>query len=110
MTRCTNCQVVKTRFWSGSIRKNGNKIYVDDTGRQWNSRWCADCGVARTRKYRNSKPKIISDLGPDILLDPLTHRKCRSCGKRLPKSRYFLHDSCVPYSSHNVSEEYLYNG
>jgi hypothetical protein len=103
---CRSCQKLVVKEWNGEYKKGTKakeKVYVDSKGRPWAGKMCYSCKATYYREYwrsvRHAKKKAAPPkeevlLGPEGNLDPLTHRKCTECNKRLPQSRYFRHKEC----------------
>lgn len=92
---CKKCGVKKVKIWKGA-RNGHSKRYVDAKGSIWSGRTCPQCNIraisgfqAKARRREKKEEVVVKDL------DPMTTRKCRECGKRLPSSRYFAHYECA---------------
>ncbi len=100
--KCWVCDKLVVKIWCGKREDKGRLIYLDGpNGRRWSRRKCPDCAY----KVRVKPP--LEETGPPI--DPLTHRLCRVCSKRLPSSRYFNCTSCAPPVTSYGASEYGFN-
>lgn len=91
---CKKCGLEKVKVWTG--KRNGHsKRYVDEAGGNWSGRTCPPCELSfikllreRAKQAEEGATVVVKDL------NPLTERKCRSCLKALPRSRYFKCFEC----------------
>ena len=75
--KCRDCQQDKTYKVSQQRKQENRRVYVDETGRQWNGLQCPTCkygGFSRDNKGV----------------------KLCKCGKPMEKSRYFACLACKP--------------
>jgi hypothetical protein len=97
--RCKDCRKMRpkllVRYRVGSDGSNRG-IYADDTGRWWNGRQCPTC-----KSEANLGRKHVP-----VYREALTDRKCRVCGKALPRTHYFAHEGCRPEAGWDMTETY----
>jgi hypothetical protein len=58
LSKCTKCQGIKQRILIGKQPDGKNKIYVNEHGKKWNGRCCADCVIL---KMKDRMAKLRSD-------------------------------------------------
>lgn len=107
--KCRVCGENRSRIPQFNLR--GQKYYIDELGKRWNGFMCGLCKndehYARPRKC---KRYLGAALGPEIVIDPVSERKCRVCHERLPASKYFYHNACRSVDHMALSEDYSQMG
>lgn len=87
---------IVTRYRNYQLYNSADQSYVNHSTLMG---WIADGTAFKIRdsetgknitQYLYDELEDTSDFDPD----PITTRKCRSCGKCLPQSRYFKHATC----------------
>ena len=94
---CIKCEIFRAKIFSKyRARTKLLKIFVDETGRQWSGRTCANCVMKR----QSVKNMTIPDKG---------HRICRRCKKPM-QSNWFTHPKCqIVTGVSTESELFLYH-
>ncbi len=75
--KCRDCGKDQTYTLSSKRKENQRRIYVDESGRQWNGLQCPSCKYGGFSKGAKSK------------------RLCK-CGRFMEKTRYFKCMECKP--------------
>lgn len=92
---CVLCKVEKSRVFNRT-QHGGRKLFTEGySGGQWNGLKCPPC-IYLYKKKKEMMALRDTAVGPDLIIDPLTHRLCRVCRHHLPASRYFSHSYCTP--------------
>lgn len=93
---CVSCLEFKVKRKTDKYSGNGkNRIYVDQNGKPWHGKYCCACNSKRVSKKQQAEYKAKSEIVK------LTKRRCNLCNKRMPASRYFNCEECIPVLPNN---------
>lgn len=117
---CTKCLLPSYYIYSGRETKRGEKIYVNDNGKNWEGFRCPSCVSLRYKIKNNpkkakqlkreySKRGTIQELGPE--LEPqVSNRTCRICSRKLHITRYFYCHACYHELPSDFNLQEVYGG